>query len=70
MARNIFVVLIIGVFVGFSCLFVVNESERGIVIQFGKVKRDAEGLPVIYEPGLHLKVPVIDSVRVRVDPNT
>ncbi len=63
MARH-FLALILGVFLfAFSCLFIVSESERGIVIQFGKVKRTKEGMPVIYHPGIHLKVPFIDSVR-------
>lgn len=46
-------------------LFVVNEGERAIVIQFGKVQRDAStGETNVFEPGLHFKVPFIDSVRV------
>ncbi|MDO2948425.1 protease modulator HflC [Aeromonas simiae] len=48
---------------GFTSVFVVKEGQRGIVVQFGKVKRDGEGLPRIYEPGLHFKVPFIDGVR-------
>ncbi|MGL5285270.1 protease FtsH subunit HflC [Aeromonas sp. RU39B] len=48
---------------GFTSIFVVDEGQRGIVVQFGKVKRDAEGAPRVYEPGLHFKVPLIDSVR-------
>ncbi|MBZ6068170.1 protease modulator HflC [Aeromonas schubertii] len=48
---------------GFTSVFVVDEGQRGIVVQFGKVKRDAEGQPRVYEPGLHFKVPLIDNVR-------
>lgn len=45
-------------------LFVVKEGERAIVIQFGKVQRDdTTGDTVVYEPGLHFKLPFIDSVR-------
>ncbi|WP_019616178.1 protease modulator HflC [Psychromonas ossibalaenae] len=47
-----------------SSAFVVTEGHHGIVMQFSKVKRDAEGLPVAYPPGLHFKVPFIDSVRI------
>lgn len=46
-----------------SSVFTVSEGQHGIVMQFSKVKRDAEGLPVIYAPGLHIKFPLIDSVR-------
>lgn len=47
-----------------SSAFVVNEGQNGIVMQFSKVKRDSEDKPVVYAPGLHFKVPFIDSVRV------
>lgn len=46
-------------------LFAVKEGERAIVIQFGKVQRDdATGDTKVFEPGLHFKLPFIDSVRV------
>ncbi|WP_413700043.1 protease modulator HflC [Psychromonas sp. KJ10-10] len=47
-----------------SSAFVVTEGQSGIVMQFSKVKRDAEGQPVVLAPGLHFKVPVIDSIRI------
>lgn len=47
-----------------SSVFVIKEGERGIVLQFGKVKRIADSTePLVYEPGLHWKVPLIDDVR-------
>ncbi|MFQ3235828.1 MAG: membrane protease subunit HflC [Paraglaciecola sp.] len=47
----------------FSSLFVVDEGDRAIVIQFGKVQRDAETTQtVVFEPGLHFKLPFIDRV--------
>ncbi|WAJ69922.1 protease modulator HflC [Catenovulum adriaticum] len=48
----------------YSSVFVIHESQRGIVIQFGKVKRDSQNTTVIYEPGLHLKIPLIEKVRI------
>ena len=54
----LFVILLSG------SLFVVSEGERAIVIQFGKVQRDdATGETRVFEPGLHFKLPFIDSVR-------
>ncbi|MDO6688038.1 MULTISPECIES: protease modulator HflC [unclassified Agarivorans] len=55
--------VILALLVGYSSVFVVQEGERGIVIQFGKVKRTAEGDTKVYSPGLQFKVPFIDSVR-------
>lgn len=47
----------------FSSVFIVDEGQKGIVVQFGKVKRIESGEPRLYEPGLHFKVPLIDQVR-------
>lgn len=52
------------IFTFISSAFVVSEGQSGIVMQFSKVKRDNEGNPVVYTPGLHFKVPFIDSVRI------
>jgi len=51
-------------FVASSSLFVIDESQRGIVVQFGKVVRESNSdIPKVYEPGLHWKWPMIDEVR-------
>ncbi|MDB4327490.1 protease modulator HflC [bacterium] len=47
----------------FSSLFVVEEGNKAIVIQFGKVQRDSEtGDTTVFEPGLHFKLPFFDRV--------
>jgi membrane protease subunit HflC len=46
----------------FSSLFVVYEGNKAIVIQFGKVQQDDNGVTRVFEPGLHLKVPFFDRV--------
>lgn len=47
-----------------SCVFVVSEGQRGIVFQFSKIKRDGDtGEMKVYEPGLHFKVPFIETVK-------
>ena len=49
---------------GSGSLFVVKEGQRAIVIQFGKVQRDnTTGQTKVFEPGLHFKLPFIDTVR-------
>ncbi|MCU4676335.1 protease modulator HflC [Catenovulum sp. 2E275] len=63
--KNLFVGLAIVLFVVvYSSIFVIQESQRGIVIQFGKVKRDSQNTTVVYEPGLHFKIPLIEKVRI------
>ena len=57
-------VIAVAAMVCFSSVFIIDEGQKGIVVQFGKVKRDDDsGLPQVYEPGLHFKVPMIDEVR-------
>jgi len=47
-----------------SSVFVVSEGQRGIVFQFSKIKRDGEtGDMKVFNPGLHFKIPLIESVR-------
>jgi len=47
-----------------SSVFVIYEGQRGIVFQFSKIKRDsATDQMKVYEPGLHFKIPFIESVR-------
>lgn len=64
--KNLMIVgLALLIFLGYGSLFVVGEGTRGIVIQFGKVKRDSvTNETVVFEPGLHLKLPILDRVRI------
>lgn len=41
-----------------------KEGERGITLRFGKVLRDDENKPLVYAPGLHFKIPFIESVKM------
>lgn len=63
--KNLFIaVFVLLVLLASGSLFAVKEGERAIVIQFGKVQRDdATGETRVFEPGLHFKLPFIDSVR-------
>ena len=65
MIKNLAIAILVLVVVLMSgALFVVNEGERAIVIQFGKVQRDdATGDTKVFTPGLHFKLPFIDSVK-------
>ncbi|WP_341502089.1 protease modulator HflC [Gallaecimonas sp. GXIMD4217] len=65
MKKNFVVILLALVaFAALSSVFVVHEGQRGIVLRFNKAERSPEtGEPVIYEPGLHFKVPLIEKVK-------
>lgn len=63
--KNFSIVLIIALLIlSVSSVFVVKEGERGIVMKFGKVKRDEAGLAVVFKPGLQFKLPMIERVKL------
>ncbi|QOI10772.1 protease modulator HflC [Blochmannia endosymbiont of Colobopsis nipponica] len=62
--RNFFAFSLVVVFlVLYSSLFIVQEGQRGIMLRFGKVLRDADKNPLVYIPGLHMKIPFIETVK-------
>ncbi|MGV3345918.1 protease modulator HflC [Enterobacteriaceae bacterium LUAb1] len=63
MRKPLVIVLIIVLVVIYASLFVVQEGNRGIVLRFGKVLRDSENKPLVYTPGLHFKIPFMESVK-------
>lgn len=48
----------------YSSIVIVFEGTRGIMLRFSKVHRDADNKVVVYNPGLHFKIPFIDSVKI------
>ncbi|MBC7132283.1 MAG: protease modulator HflC [Roseovarius sp.] len=53
-------ILVVAIFLGLSSIFVVDEREKALVLQFGQIKAVKE------EPGLNFKIPFIQEV-VRYD---
>jgi membrane protease subunit HflC len=46
-----------------SSLFTVYESDRAIVSRLGELQRDSDGKVKIYQPGMHLKMPLVDIIH-------
>ena len=64
MRKLLLPVLAVVAFVLFQSMTIVPEGGRGIMLRFNKVHRDAEQKVMIYTPGLHFKVPFMDSLKV------
>ncbi|WWO97558.1 MAG: protease modulator HflC [Candidatus Dasytiphilus stammeri] len=47
----------------YSCCFIIQEGQRGILLRFGKVLRDIDHHTIILLPGLHFKNPLIETVK-------
>jgi membrane protease subunit HflC len=54
--------IIVGIALSAS-LFVVKETERAIILRLGDMQLDAQGEPKVLAPGLHFRVPFIDTIR-------
>lgn len=63
MRKLLMPVLAILAFVVFQSVIIVQEGQRGIMLRFNKVQRDADNKVVIYSPGLHFKIPMIDQLK-------
>lgn len=46
----------------FSVLFTVREGSKALLLQLGQLEKDAENNPIVFVPGLHLKMPFITKV--------
>ncbi|MBB72065.1 MAG: protease modulator HflC [Legionellales bacterium] len=46
----------------FGCLYTVHEGTSALVLRFGKIDEDKQGNPVVQQPGLHGKLPLVDRV--------
>ncbi|TYL47643.1 protease modulator HflC [Marinomonas sp. IMCC 4694] len=58
LSLSILFVLLLGVLIGSQTLFVVNETERAVVLKFGEIVQDD------VKPGIHFKLPIMNEVKV------
>ncbi|MFT8229922.1 MAG: protease modulator HflC [Enterobacterales bacterium] len=64
--RNFIIILITLILIPicYSSLFIVHEGEKGIILRFGKLLRNDNMHPLIYSSGIHVKIPIIDNVKI------
>lgn len=55
---TLIVVVLLAVIIGSNTLFIIRETERGVMLKFGRVIDDD------LRPGLHWKIPMVHEVRV------
>ncbi|MCO7224861.1 protease modulator HflC [Pleionea sp. CnH1-48] len=59
--------VLLAIILGANSFYVVNESQRALKLRFKKAVRPADSdLPVVYEPGLHFKMPFVEKAA-RID---
>lgn len=57
------IVIFLVCMIGFLSVFIVEQTQRAIVLRLGKMETGPHGKVEILQPGLHFKVPFIDSVK-------
>ncbi len=58
-------VLFVGLFVAFTSVYTVREGQHGLLLRLGKLSVDSKTkLPRVYNPGLHFKLPFVNSARI------
>ncbi|WWP02705.1 MAG: protease modulator HflC [Candidatus Dasytiphilus stammeri] len=62
-SRNIIILLIFSLFFLYSSFFTIQEDQRGILLRFSKIKVDDKKNPLLLYPGLHFKIPLIETVK-------
>ena len=64
MKRLVLILIGAAILCAYSSLYVVYEGQRGIIVRFAAVLKDGNDVTKVNSPGLHLKVPLIDTVRI------
>lgn len=63
MRKFVVPIILVAIFVLLSSVFIINEGDRGIVIRFGRILKNDNNMAMIYQPGLHFKLPFFDRVK-------
>lgn len=58
-----FILVFLICIIAFFSVFVVEQTQRAIILRLGNIQTDSNGKVEIIGPGLHFKVPLIDSVK-------
>jgi membrane protease subunit HflC len=57
------VVVVVLAIVLLSTKFVVKQGSEAVILRLGELVKDKNGNAVEYEPGIHLKIPFLDTVK-------
>lgn len=55
--------IIIVIVVALMSTFTVLQTQQAILLRLGKIETNAQNQPLIFKPGLHFKIPLIESVK-------
>lgn len=61
--QGIITLLIVLGLLSATSFFTLQEGQKGLVLIMGKLKTDNTGVAEIYEPGLHVRIPFVSTVK-------
>ena len=61
--QSLLLIVLVTVVCLMSSIFYVYEGKRALVERFGKILSNSKGDFIVYKPGLHFRVPFIDTVK-------
>lgn len=60
--HNLLLSFVLAICIVALSFFTVYQTDLAFVLRFQKIKTNAEGNSIVYKPGMHFKVPLIDDV--------
>ncbi len=57
-------ILVLGFMLGITSIYTVQEGQRGLLLRLGKIELDKTGEAAVKEPGIHFKIPFINSAKI------
>lgn len=60
--NNILLALVLAIITAVFTFFTVYETDLAFILRFQKIKTNSEDKSIVYNPGMHAKVPFIDDV--------
>jgi modulator of FtsH protease HflC len=58
-----FIVILIVALLAYRSFYTVIQGEQAVVLRLGKVVTNNNGQILVKNPGLHIKIPLIENVR-------
>ncbi|APC97718.1 protease modulator HflC [Francisella frigiditurris] len=62
-AKIFLVLIIVGIVVGLSTKFIVKQGTESVLLRLGELVTDKDGNVIEYKPGIHVKIPFVDTVK-------
>lgn len=57
------IAIIVCIIIAYASTFQVNQGQEAVVLRLGELNKNTDGSVRVYQPGLHFKIPFIESVK-------